>query len=137
MVGDTTVLKKVVAGMKICVSVSLMLGFLATSATAQVFISKEREKQIGREQHPLAIAEFGGIYSEKGLDQYITDVGNRIAKFSNDPDLGYTFTLVNFSGGERLCHARRLCVCHARACGHRQFRSRDGRHHRPRNRPCD
>ena len=96
MVGHTTAVKKIVTGLKACLMVPLALGLLATGASAQVFISKEREKQIGREQHPLAIAEFGGVYSEKGLDQYIADVGNQIAKFSNDPDLGYTFTLVNF-----------------------------------------
>lgn len=68
---------------------------LITTATAQVFLSKEREKQLGRELHPKMLEEFGGAYAENGIDGYISQVGNLVAKHSNNPDVGYTFSIVN------------------------------------------
>lgn len=80
------------------VAVAFATGLLLQSTVpshAQVFISKEQEKRIGREQHPRAVQQFGGAYTEDGIDAYVAEIGGLIASYSSDPDVGYTFTVVN------------------------------------------
>ncbi len=80
---------------RISTVISICFGLMVSAAQAQVFISKEREKQIGREQHPRALEQFGGAYTERGVDAYVAQIGGLIASYSNDPNVGYTFTVVN------------------------------------------
>ncbi len=85
-------LKRIVAAAVLTVA---CIAFQSDNALAQIFISKEREKQMGRDLHPKVLEEFGGAYTGSGVDAYVAQLGAMIANFSNDPDVGYTFTVVN------------------------------------------
>src|SRR5262245_9734333 len=75
-------------------------GSTATSpATGRQFstpISEQQEAQMGREEHPKILAEFGGAYTEKPeLNTYVQSVGTFIAATSERKDVTYTFTVLN------------------------------------------
>jgi predicted Zn-dependent protease len=68
----------------------------ATGRTFSSPISEQQEAQLGREEHPKIIAEFGGEYKEKPeLTNYISSVGQFIAATSERKDVKYTFTVLN------------------------------------------
>ena len=59
-------------------------------------ISPQQEAQIGAEEHPKILAEFGGAYDEKpNLNTYVTQLGNAVAANSERQDVQYTFTVLN------------------------------------------
>jgi predicted Zn-dependent protease len=75
-------------------------GTTATSpATGRQFstpISEQQEAQMGREEHPKILAEFGGAYTEHPeLNTYVQSVGTFIAATSERKDVTYTFTVLN------------------------------------------
>ncbi|HEX6119735.1 MAG TPA: M48 family metalloprotease [Dongiaceae bacterium] len=68
----------------------------ATGRTFSTPISTQQEAQIGREEHPKILAEFGGAYDEKpALNAYVQSVGQFIAATSERKDVTYTFTVLN------------------------------------------
>ncbi len=75
-------------------------GSTATSpATGRTFsspISVQQEAQLGREEHPKILQEFGGEYKEMPeLTAYVSSVGQFIAATSERTDVKYTFTVLN------------------------------------------
>ncbi len=82
---------------------TLVLPLLAACATAPgtgrtIFtggLSEEGEAEMGREQHPKVLAEFGGAYEDPELSRYISSIGNFLAQTSERPDLNYTFTILD------------------------------------------
>jgi predicted Zn-dependent protease len=64
-------------------------------ADAQIFMSPEEEKRLGTEEHPKIIQEFGGVYDDPEVAGYVAVVGGRLAANSDNPQIGYTFTLLN------------------------------------------
>src|SRR5262245_5076715 len=68
----------------------------ATGRTFSTPISTQQEAQMGREEHPKILEEFGGAYSEKPeLTTYVQSVGTFIAATSERKDVTYTFTVLN------------------------------------------
>jgi predicted Zn-dependent protease len=68
----------------------------ATGRTFSTPISEQQEAQLGREEHPKILAEFGGEYKEKpALTAYVSSVGQFIAATSERKDVTYTFTVLN------------------------------------------
>lgn len=59
------------------------------------FMSPEREIQVGQEQHPKIIEQFGGVYNDPRVTAYVNGVGQRLAKVSELPNLKFTFTVLN------------------------------------------
>ena len=59
------------------------------------FMSPEKELEVGREQHPQIIKEFGGEVDDPKLKAYVDRIGQRLAKQSELPDLKFTFTVLN------------------------------------------
>ena len=59
------------------------------------FMSPEKEKEVGAKEHPKIIEQFGGVYDEPELGFYVARVGPSLARFSEMPDLDYTFTILN------------------------------------------
>jgi predicted Zn-dependent protease len=82
---------------------ALVLPLLAACATAPgtgrtIFtggLSEEGEADMGRQEHPKVLAEYGGAYADPELNRYITSVGNFLAKTSERPDLQFTFTILD------------------------------------------
>jgi predicted Zn-dependent protease len=75
----------------------MMLGLFLWSvpADAQIFMSKAQEKQIGQQEHPKILQVYGGAYSDPAVSGYVAQIGGRVAANSDDPNVGYTVTLLN------------------------------------------
>lgn len=59
------------------------------------FMSPEKEIQVGAEEHPKILQQFGGIYDDRELATYVRDMGMDLAKTSELPDLPWHFTILN------------------------------------------
>lgn len=53
-----------------------------------------KEIEIGKQAHRQIVSQFG-IYRNKELQQYVTSVGERVAKLSSRPDMEFTFTVLD------------------------------------------
>ncbi len=53
------------------------------------------ERAIGTQQHPKIVAQFGGEYIKEGLNEYILDIGLKLAFVSEMRDLPWRFTILN------------------------------------------
>src|SRR5688572_2952236 len=68
----------------------------ATGRTFSTPISEQEVAQLGREEHPKILEEFGGEYKEKPeFTAYVSSVGQFIAATSERKDVKYTFTVLN------------------------------------------
>lgn len=59
------------------------------------FMSPEAEKEVGAEQHPALVRQFGGEYTDPRLDRYVSKVGASLAAQTEMPDLNFTFTVLD------------------------------------------
>ncbi len=59
------------------------------------FMSPEEELEIGREQHPQIIQQFGGVYNDPKVTAYVNRIGQSLAQVSELPDLDFTFTVLD------------------------------------------
>ena len=59
------------------------------------FMSPEKEIQVGTEEHPKMVQQFGGEYGDRALRAYVRNLGLSLAKTSEMPDLPWTFTVLN------------------------------------------
>jgi predicted Zn-dependent protease len=73
--------------------------YATSPATGRQFltpVSEAQENQIGAEEHPKILAEFGGAYTEKpNLNAYVSELGNAVAAHAERKDVKYTFTVLN------------------------------------------
>jgi predicted Zn-dependent protease len=79
-------------------SLSLALPLaLAPPAQAQftAFMSQDQERKIGAEEHPKALKQFGGVYSENKLDEYVLQIGLTLAPNVSKPQPEWIFTLLD------------------------------------------
>lgn len=60
-----------------------------------VFQSEKGEIERAKQVHPMLLQQFGGIYADVQLQQYVNEVGQRAAKASHRPDLQYTFVVLD------------------------------------------
>lgn len=78
----------------------LVLGACSTNpATGDqsftAFMSPEREKEVGREEHPKIIKAFGGAYDDVEIGAYIAGLGAALSQHSEMPGITWTFTVLN------------------------------------------
>ena len=59
------------------------------------FMSPEKELQVGAEEHPKMIKQFGGVWGDRALTVYVRELGLELAKTSEKPDLPWEFTVLN------------------------------------------
>lgn len=59
------------------------------------FMSPEREKEAGAEEHPKILQQFGGVYDDPGVSGYVAEIGFKLARVSEMPDLAFRFTVLN------------------------------------------
>ena len=78
-----------------------LMGLLLACATNPVtgkreisLMSEAQEIAIGQENHPQILAEMGQ-YNEPELQRYVSDIGQKLAKTSERPNLPWTFTVVD------------------------------------------
>lgn len=68
----------------------------ATGTPNLVLMSESREIEIGRENY-LKVINSMPIYRDEKMQAYINEVGQKLAKNSDRPDIKYTFTVVDKS----------------------------------------
>jgi predicted Zn-dependent protease len=78
-----------------------LLGFALACATNPVtgereisLMSEAQEISIGQENHPQILQEMGQ-YNDPELQRYVSDIGQKLAKSSERPNLPWTFTVVD------------------------------------------
>ena len=59
-----------------------------------VLMSETQEIEIGRQMDPKIIKEYG-LYPDEALQEYVNQVGQKLAAICDRPDLHYRFKLVN------------------------------------------
>ncbi len=59
------------------------------------FMSPDRERQIGAEEHPKLLKAFGGAYQDAGLTRYLNGLGGLLQSTSEQPKPPFTFTLLD------------------------------------------
>jgi predicted Zn-dependent protease len=67
----------------------------AMPSQAQIFMSPEDAKKVGREEHPKILKEFGGVYDDPEIGAYVAGISGRIAGQSGQPASNFTFTVLN------------------------------------------
>jgi predicted Zn-dependent protease len=66
-----------------------------TGSPDLVFQSEAGEIARSKEVHPMLLQQFGGVYDDPQIAQYVNEVGQRAAKASQRPELTYTFTVLD------------------------------------------
>ena len=59
------------------------------------FMSPEDEARVGREQHPLIVRAFGGVYADRRVQDYVTRLGLALVSVTEVPTLRFTFTVLD------------------------------------------
>ena len=67
----------------------------ATGRTEFTAMSPAQEIEVGRQQHPQILMQFGDAYHDPQLQAYVTRIGNQLKAVSELPDLDFTFTVLN------------------------------------------
>jgi predicted Zn-dependent protease len=58
-------------------------------------ISQDQEIALGRDARPQFEKEFGGVYPDPEVQQYVQEVGLRMARYAKRPDLPWEFRVLN------------------------------------------
>lgn len=58
-------------------------------------MSVDDDIRLGRQEHPKMVKAFGGTYDDPKLNDYVTNMGNRLAQFSEYPQFPYQFTILD------------------------------------------
>lgn len=68
----------------------------ATGREEFTVMSPGQEQQVGAQEHPRILQEFGGVYDENPeLNAYVAEIGGRIRAVSELPNQTFTFTLLD------------------------------------------
>jgi predicted Zn-dependent protease len=70
----------------------------ATGEKVISFNSREEEKRIGMREHPNILREFNGEYDDAKVQAYVNNLGQKLARVSELPNIGWTFTVLNSKG---------------------------------------
>ncbi|MCZ6499206.1 MAG: M48 family metalloprotease [Gammaproteobacteria bacterium] len=65
-----------------------------TGGSDFVLMSEEDELQLGARLHPQIIRQFG-IYQDQRLQNYVNDIGQKLAAVSHRPNIKYRFTVLD------------------------------------------
>lgn len=60
-------------------------------------MSRADEIDIGKKEHPKILEQFGGVYNDPALKDYIRRLGNNLVQVSEEKGLPFTFTVLNSS----------------------------------------
>lgn len=67
----------------------------ATGRSEFTTISTEQEAKLGAQEHPKILKQFGGAYTEGGVDRYVEALGQRLAANSELAGQRFTFTVLD------------------------------------------
>ena len=84
------------------IAIGLMSGLAACSTnpatgedTFTAFMPPAQEAEVGAEEHPKILKQFGGSYDAKDLPGYVTAVGQKLAAVTETPNQKFTFTVLD------------------------------------------
>jgi len=60
-----------------------------------MFFSPEKDVELGAKYAPQIEEALGGRFPDENLQEYVDDIGQRIARFCHRPDISYHFTVVD------------------------------------------
>ncbi len=60
-----------------------------------ILMSEKEEKRIGKQENSRLIKQFGGVYENQKLQNYINSLGEFLVSTSELPDLDFTFTIID------------------------------------------
>jgi predicted Zn-dependent protease len=90
--------RMICAGIVLALATQGLTGCATNPATGgQMFtlMSPQEEQKIGDTEHPKLIATFGGEVIDRPLTSYIASVGQLLAKTSEQPNLKFSFTVLD------------------------------------------
>ena len=95
-----TAWKRLAAGLMLSSSLALTSACTkvvnpATGQSEFTAMSPEQERQVGDQEHPKILQQFGGTYDDAELQAYVTEIGNKLQVVSELPNEKFTFTLLN------------------------------------------
>jgi len=67
----------------------------ATGNSDFIVLSKALEDQIGKDEHPKIIKQFGGVYKKQDISAYVAVIGGKLAAVTERPDITFTFTVLD------------------------------------------
>lgn len=67
----------------------------ATGKSNLTLVSQDDERRLGAEEHPKILQQFGGEYKDPKLQNYVSSIGNLLAKASELPNENWTFTVID------------------------------------------
>ncbi|MGE5539634.1 MAG: M48 family metalloprotease [Gemmatimonas sp.] len=67
----------------------------ATGGRMLSLMSGDQEKQVGGEEHPKLVQEFGGEIQNAEVKRYVDSVGNLLVKTTETPDAQFTFSVLD------------------------------------------
>lgn len=73
-----------------------------TGEEEMMFFSPEKDVALGRKYSPSIEKELGGLVPDDNLQNYINQIGQRIARVCHRPDLSYHFAVVEEGGANAL-----------------------------------
>lgn len=59
------------------------------------FMSPSQERQVGKEEHPKILTQFGGVYEDDAVTGYVAQIGGRLATHAEYPAGDFTFTVLD------------------------------------------
>jgi len=92
----TTALYRLIALLPALVLVAACSANPATGKQSfTAFMTPEKEIQVGAEEHPKMVKQFGGEFTDDDWNVYVRDIGLKLASYSEMPNLPWTFTVLN------------------------------------------
>jgi predicted Zn-dependent protease len=76
----------------------LLAGCAVNPVTGQeelMFFAPEKDIELGQKYAPHIEKALGGRFPDENLQEYVDDIGQRIARFCHRPDIAYHFTVVD------------------------------------------
>lgn len=97
--------RAILATMHLGLTLALLSGCAINPVTGDeemMFFSPEKDIALGRKYAPLIEQELGGRIPDENLQNYVNQVGQRIARVCHRPDLSYHFAVVEEGGANAL-----------------------------------
>lgn len=76
--------------------------FVSPTLPARAFAGPETQlaglidvEKLGREEHPKIVRQFGGEYPDPKVRDYVTEIGNRLVRYTPMAGQKFTFTVLN------------------------------------------
>lgn len=58
-------------------------------------MSPQQEQQIGAQEHQNALKQFGGLYPDQNVQNYVSSVGNKLVPYTERQDVQYKFFVLD------------------------------------------